>query len=68
MFWEVVEQIFDAPPRCFMGSFGGFAHQMFELGKDLLDGVQIGALGRQEQQARANAPDYVADGGWRHCP
>ena len=46
-----------------MGSFGSFAHQMLELGKDLLDGVQVGAVGRQEQQARVNAPDCVADSG-----
>ena len=36
---------------------------MLELGKDLLDGVQVGAVGRQEQQARVNAPDCVADSG-----
>jgi hypothetical protein len=60
---EVVEQVSDAPPRCFMGSFSGFAHEMFELGKDLLDWVQIGAVGRQEQEPCADAPDCVADGG-----
>jgi len=36
---------------------------VFELGKDLLDGVQIGAVGRQEQQPRADAADCCADGG-----
>ena len=36
---------------------------MFELGEDLLDGVQIGRVWRQEQQARANASDRIADGG-----
>lgn len=62
MFCEVVEQVSDAPPRCFMGSFGGFAHQMFELGKDLLDGVQVGAVRRQEQEPCADASDGATDG------
>ena len=46
-----------------MGSVGSFAHQMLELGKDLLDGIQVGAVGRQEQQVCADAPDCVADCG-----
>ena len=45
-----------------MGLFGSFAHQMFELGKDFLDGVQVGAAGLQEQQARTDAWDCIADG------
>ena len=45
-----------------MGSFGSFAPQMRELGKDLFDGVQVGAAGLQEQQARTDAPDCIADG------
>jgi hypothetical protein len=61
--WEVVEQVSDAPPCCFVCSFGGFAHEVFELGEYLLDGVQIGTVGRQEQQVCADAPDCVANGG-----
>ena len=46
-----------------MCSLGGFAHEVLELGKDLFDGVQIGRVWREEQQARANAADRHADGG-----
>ena len=35
---------------------------MLQLGKDLLDWVQIGTVGWQEQQARADAADCCADG------
>jgi hypothetical protein len=34
---------------------------MFELGKDLLDGVQIGAVGRQEQEACTDASDGASN-------
>lgn len=63
MFGEVIKQISDTPPCCFMGSLCGLAHEMFELCKNLLDGVQIGAVGREEQQACSDAPDCVANGG-----
>ncbi len=36
---------------------------MLELGKDLLDGVQVRAIGRQEQQSCTGAADCFADGG-----
>lgn len=39
---EAVEQRSDPPPCGLVGSLGGFSHEMFELGKDLLDGVQVG--------------------------
>ena len=39
------------------GAFGGFAHEVLELGEDLLDGIEIGAVGRQEHKARPCAPD-----------
>ena len=38
---EGIEQGADAAPRCLMGSLGGFAHEVFELGEHLLDRVQI---------------------------
>jgi hypothetical protein len=61
VFWEVVAQVSDAPPRFFMCSFCGFAHKMFEFGKDLLDWVQIGAVGRQEQEACTDASDGASN-------
>ena len=45
-----------------MGPLGGFAHEMLELGKDLLDRVEIRAVGRQEKKLGADAADGVADG------
>lgn len=46
-----------------MGTLGGFAHQVLELGEDLLDRIQVGTVGRQEQQLGAGATDRRADGG-----
>ena len=59
---EAVEQGADTPPCGFGGSLCGFAHQVFEFGEDLLDGVQIGAIWRQEQQPCADAADGRTDG------
>jgi len=41
----------------------GFAHQVLELGEDLLDRIEIWAVWRQEQQPGAGTTDRVADGG-----
>ena len=46
-----------------MGSFGGFAQQVFELGEDLFDRIQVRAIGWEEQEACASCPDGGADGG-----
>ena len=62
MGWEVVKQCSDTFPRCLCGSLGSFSHEMFELGEDLLDGVQVWAVGRQEQEPRADAADCCTDG------
>jgi hypothetical protein len=37
-----------------MCSLGGLAHEMSEFGEDLLDGVQVGAIRRQEQEPCAH--------------
>ena len=59
---EAVEQGSNASPCGLGGSLCGFAHEVFELGKDLFDGVQIGAIGWQEQQSRPDAADCSTDG------
>jgi hypothetical protein len=46
-----------------MRSLGGFAHEMVELGKNLLDGVQVWTVRWQEQEPHADAPYRAADGG-----
>ena len=46
-----------APVRCHVASmfrFLAFAQEVFELGEDLFDGVEVGAVGRQENQPRAS--------------
>ena len=60
---EGVEEGSDAFPSSVGGSFCGLSQEMFELGEDLLDGVQVGAIGWQEQQARTDISDCPAHGG-----
>ena len=53
-------------------SLVGFAQQGLELGEDLLDGIEIGRVGRQEEEA--SALQRGSGGGWhrfcasRGCP
>lgn len=54
---EVIEQCSDAPPGCLDGSLVGFSDEGLELGKHHLDGVEVRAVGRQEQQARTDIAD-----------
>lgn len=63
MWREVVEQVADTPPSGLLGSFSGLAQEVFELGKDLFDRVEVGAVGRQEQEPRSSGPDGCPDGG-----
>ena len=60
---EGLEERADAAPSVFDGPLGGFAHSVFELGEDLLDRVEIGAVGRQEEHPRADSADHETDGG-----
>ena len=62
MWWECIEQGTDAAPCCFDGSFCSLSHEMFELGKDLLNRIEVGAVGRQEQQPGTSGPDRGANG------
>ena len=43
-------------------ALGGFAQERLELGEDLLDGVQVGAVGRQEDEVSADGFDGGAGG------
>jgi len=47
---EAFEQPSCRFPRCLDGPFCGSAHQLFEFCEDLLDRVQIGTVGRQEEE------------------
>lgn len=44
------------------GAFVGASQQCLELGEHHFDRVEIGAVGRQEQQVRASSSDGAADG------
>lgn len=46
-----------------MGAFSSFAHQVLELCEDLFDRIEVGTLGRQEQEFGFGPPDRGADGG-----
>lgn len=52
----------DAFPCCLDGALGGFSQEQFEFCKDLLDGIEIGRVWRQEDQPGAGGPDGFADG------
>jgi hypothetical protein len=50
------------PQRLFRAS-GSLTQQRFELGKELFDRVEIGAIGRQVEQAGAVRDDCLVDAG-----
>jgi hypothetical protein len=53
----VVEEHADLPPGAISGSRVGLAQQGLELGKDLLDRIEIGRVARQEEQLGAGGAD-----------
>jgi hypothetical protein len=59
---ECVEQIADAFPGCLDGSFFGLSQKGFELGEDLLDRVEVGRVGRQEEELGAGGADGSTNG------
>ena len=52
-----VDQRADLSPSLFDGAWLCGAHEVLELGEELLDRVQVGAIGRQEDQMRPCGPD-----------
>ena len=59
----MLEKAADTAPHAVDGAFFSLAKQDFELGEDLLDRIEVGAVGRQEQEAGASGPDYGPHGG-----
>ena len=47
---EQGEQVADLAPEGLLCAGGGFAKQVFEFGEELLDRVQVRAVGRQEPE------------------
>ena len=60
---EGVESRGDGVPKGLDGAGGGLSEQGFELGEDLLDRVQIRAVGRKIHQRRSHVFDRFADAG-----
>jgi hypothetical protein len=60
--WKGLEEGSDPFPGRLDGSFGSLSKQGLELGEDLLDGIEIGAVGRQEEELGACGTDGAADG------
>jgi hypothetical protein len=59
---EALEDRPNAPPSGVDGSFLGLAQEGLELGKDLLDGIEIGTIGREEEELGADSMQSNA-----HC-
>lgn len=57
---EVIEQGSDAAPCCFDCSLLGFSDECLELGEHHLDGIEVGAVWGQEQEARTDVTDGLA--------
>ncbi len=58
---EFIEQLADAFPSGFGRALCGFAQEVFELGEDLFDRVQVWRVWRQEEKFGAGAADCGAD-------
>ena len=48
-------------PCVFHVAFLGHAHPVLDLGEGLFDGIEVGAVGRQEPEPGADGFDRVAD-------
>jgi len=59
---EALQELADLFPGRLEGSLSRFAEQGFELGEDLLDRVEIGRVGRQENEPGPGAADGAAYG------
>jgi hypothetical protein len=62
--WRVgCEEAADAGPELVPGPGGGLAQERLELGEQLLDRLQIRAVGRQVEERGAGRGDRLADAG-----
>jgi hypothetical protein len=59
---EAVEECADALPGSLYGTFGGLSQEGLELGEDLLDGIEVGRIRRQEEELCAGGGESGADG------
>jgi len=54
---EAIEEFSDPTPESMDGSLLGFTEQSLQHGEDLLDGIEVGAVGSQEHQRGAEGFD-----------
>jgi len=59
---EALEELSDASPRILDGAFLSFAQESLQLGEDLLDRIEVGGIGRQEEELGASGAYGGADG------
>jgi hypothetical protein len=67
---KAVDQRADSVPEFLAGSFFGQSELLLELGEDHFDWVEVGAVGRQEEERCAALLDEgggVAAYDWRGC-
>ena len=57
---EEVDELADRRPKILDGSLGGISQQGFELCESVLDGIEIGAVGREIEEFRARRFDQLA--------
>ena len=60
---EVLEKVANATPHAIDSALFGLSKQGFELCEDLLDRVEVGAVGRQEEEPGARGADRLPDSG-----
>ena len=60
---ERVEASADDGPEVIDGAGGGLAQERLELGDGVLDRVEVGRVGREEQELRSGRLDRLAGGG-----
>jgi hypothetical protein len=58
--WEEVEQFTDLAPGRLDFARLGVAQQVLQLGEDLFDGLEVGAVWRQEDEVSAFGADGIA--------
>lgn len=59
----MVEASGNGGPEIVDGAGGDLSQQRLELGEGHLDGVEVGRIGRREEQAGAGASDRLVDAG-----
>lgn len=57
---ERLQEFSNASPCCFDGSFVCLSNECLELCEHHLDGIEVGAVGRQEEEMSTDVSDRIA--------